>query len=123
MAASIFFAFGDPGVFSNPDPVPTLRYVWATETDPVDRIVDSPYFPGIIRSVVVRSGPERVGEWVTERRDLVADYASAFGGQPEGKVEIVALFTDSDHGKDRIEAFYAWARARCTEEPGFSIFD
>ncbi len=115
VAASVFFAFGDPGLFANPDPVPTLRYAWATETNPAGSVIDSPYFPGVIRTLVVRSGPEGLGTWVTERRDLVADYRTVFGEAPEADVEIVALFTDSDHGETAVTARYAWARALCTE--------
>lgn len=123
VAASIFFAFGDPGALTNPDQVPTLRYAWATETNPVDDIVDSPYFPGIIRTLVVRSGRDDLGTWVTERRNLVEDYELAFGETPEDRVEIVAIFTDSDHGNGAAVAQYRWARMLCSEEPeGPSIF-
>ncbi|MEO1315571.1 MAG: DUF3047 domain-containing protein [Pseudomonadota bacterium] len=124
MAAAIFVAFGDPGVFSNPDPVPTIRYVWATGTDAKGAVVPSPYFPASIRSVVVRSGEIGVGEEVTERRDLLSDYAAAFGGKPEDDVEVFALFIDSDHGKDPLEARFVSARALCLEQPeAASIFD
>ncbi len=117
VSASLIVAFGDPGVFANPDPVPTLRYVWATETNPPGTVVDSPYFSGVLRSIPVRSGPERLGEWVTERRNLVADYERAFGEPPESDIEVVALFTDSDHGGERVTARYRWARSLCTEAP------
>lgn len=123
VAASLIVAFGDPGVFANPDPVPTLRYVWATTANAVGEVVESPYFPEALRTVVVRSGAEGVGQWFTERRDLRADYERAFGEPPEDRIEVIALFTDSDHGSDRVEAFYRWARVLCTapEEPP-SIF-
>lgn len=117
VAASIFFAFGDPGTFSNPDPVPTLRYVWSTETNPVGEIVASPYFPASLKSVVVRSGPDGLGDWQSERRDLRADFEAAFGEAPPEPVRIVALFTDNDHLELPAKAFYANARALCTEEP------
>lgn len=123
VAASIILAFGDPGSFLNPDPVPTLRYVWATDANPTETVIDSPYYPGTLRSLVVRSGPERLGGWVTERRDLAADYEAAFGEAPSDDIEVVALFTDSDHGGDRVEAFYRAGRAMCLEAPeGPSIF-
>jgi len=117
MAASIFFAFGDPGVLTNPREVPTLRYVWATEDDAAESVHESPYFPGIIRSLVVRSGATDVGSWVTERRDLLADFARVFGGQPEEPVRVIALYTDSDHGETRVEALYRSATSLCLEAP------
>ncbi|MEM7497291.1 MAG: DUF3047 domain-containing protein [Pseudomonadota bacterium] len=124
MAAAIFVAFGDPGVFSNPDPVPTLRYVWSTSNEPKGTVVASPYFPATLRSVVVRSGPADVGTVVTERRDLLADFEAAFGGEPEDRIEVLALFIDSDHGEEPLEAHFLGARALCIEEPEApSIFD
>lgn len=123
VAASIFFAFGDPGAFTNPDQVPTLRYAWATETNPVGDVVDSPYFPGIIRTVVVRSGRDDLGNWVTERRNLVEDFEFAFGEAPDSRIEIVAIFTDSDHGNGAAVALYRQAEMLCSEAPeGPSIF-
>lgn len=116
MAASIFFAFGDPGSLTLPRPVPTLRYVWATEANPAESVVESPYFP-VIRSLVVRSGAEGLGRTVTERRDLAADFEAAFGRPPDGPVEMIALYTDSDHGETPVEAWYLGARALCSEAP------
>jgi hypothetical protein len=122
MAASLLVFFGDPGSLSLPRPVPTLRYVWATATQRVGTVVDSPYLPGTLRSVVVRSGPDDLGRAVAERRDLVADFATAFGREPPEPARLVALFTDGDHGTGPVEAHYFGARALCAEAPaGASI--
>src|SRR5262245_13077892 len=56
VAASLFLFFGDPGLLINPNRVPTLRYVWTSAQTPVGAVVDSPYAPGIVRSLVVESG-------------------------------------------------------------------
>ena len=117
VAASVIFAFGDPGSLTNPDQVPTLRYAWATETNPVGEVVDSPYFPGILRTLVVRNGRDDLGTWVEERRNLRADYQLAFGEPPEDVVEVFALFTDSDHDNGASIAHYRSAEALCTELP------
>ncbi|MDT8346109.1 MAG: DUF3047 domain-containing protein [Thermohalobaculum sp.] len=118
VAASIFFAFGDPGPLANPAPVPTLRYVWATAANPEGSVIDSPYFSGTLRSLVVRSGPAQLGTWVTERRNLRADFETAFGKPPPEPVRVMALFTDNDHLKTPVRSFYRSAQAWCTEEPG-----
>jgi len=117
VAASLFFVFGDPGALSNPRPVPTIRYAWSTAANPPGAIVDSPYFPGTLRSIVVRSGPDGLGAWVAERRDLRADYEAAFGTPPKEPVRVVALFTDNDHLKEPVRAMYLEASALCTELP------
>lgn len=117
VAASLMFFFGDPGSLALPKPVPTLRYVWAA-SEPVGAVIDSPNFSGTLRSLVVRSGPDALGRAVAERRDLAADYRTAFGEAPPGPVALVALFTDSDHGGRPVEAFYLDARAFCDGPTG-----
>jgi len=117
VAASLFFVFGNPGTLSNPRPVPTLRYVWSAETNPPGSIVDSPYFPETLRSIVVRSGPEGLGSWQTERRNLIDDYRAAFGASPDQPVQVIALFTDNDHLGQPLRSLYRSAIVWCTEEP------
>lgn len=113
VAASILLLFGDPGFLDDTDPVPTLRYVWANARHAPDTVIDNPYLPGTVRSIVVRSGAEGVGGWVAERRDVVADFERAFGRRPEQGIHAVALLTDNDQTKEPVEAYYGWARLRC----------
>ena len=47
VAASIFMMFGDPGLLSDPDPVPTLRYVWTNDKAVVNTVIENPYMPDI----------------------------------------------------------------------------
>jgi len=116
VAASVFVLFGDPGFLADPDPVPTLRYVWTNERLPAGTVVDNPYMPGIVRSLVVRSGSEHLGQWVLEHRDLTADYRLAFGRPPDAHVEAVALYTDNDQTAEPVTSYYEWIRAEC--DPG-----
>ena len=113
VAASLFLLFGDPGFFSNPDPVPTLRYVWTNDRVPKNAVIENPYMPSIVRNIVVQNGEERMGQWVTERRNIVADFERAFGKKPENPIEAFSLFTDNDQTKEPVEAYYAYARLLC----------
>ncbi len=115
VAASIFLLFGDPGFFALPDPVPTLRYVWTSAVHPVESVVDSPYLPGTVRSLVVRSGEQHLGEWVVESRDLLDDFRKAFGRAPDDDLYAVALFTDNDQTAQPVTAFYEWVELRCAQ--------
>ena len=117
VAASLFLAFGDPGSLSSPRPVPTVRYVWSTAANPVGSVVDSPYFPGTLRNLVIRSGAEDVGAWVTERRDLRDDYRLAFGEPPVEPIQAFALYTDNDQTEKPVRAYYRFARVLCSEAP------
>jgi len=123
VAASVMFVFGDPGTMLNPDRVPTLRYVWAAEDAPGDAVVDSPYFPGVLRSMIVRRGGAGAG-WVTERRNLRDDYRAAFGDAPSENVRVFALFSDNDHLGRPVTAYYLSARMLCSDLPrGASVLD
>ena len=79
VAASLYLLFGDPGFLSNPNPVPTLRYVWTTDRVERNAVIDNPYMTGIVRNVVVRTGSEQLGKWMTESRNIVEDFELAFG--------------------------------------------
>lgn len=114
VAASIFVMFGDPGSFAAPRPVPTLRYVWTTGRVPEETIIDSPYLPGVVRSIVVQGGIVSPLAWESERRDLVADFQAAFGGLPPDRVQAIAIFTDNDQTQEPVVAHYGAARLLCS---------
>ena len=125
VAASIFLLFGDPGFVFDPAPVPTLRYVWTNERIAVESVIDSPYMPGTVRSLVVQSGTRHAGQWTTQKRDLRRDFHTAFGYPPPGPVRAVAIFTDNDQTGEEVEAYYEWARVLCQPRAGglFHPFD
>jgi hypothetical protein len=113
VGASIFLLFGDPGFVFDPSPVPTLRYVWTNERVAVESVIDSPYMPGTVRSLVVRSGTYRGGQWTTQKRDVGRDFRTAFGYAPPDPVRAVAILTDNDQTGEDVEAYYEWARVLC----------
>jgi Protein of unknown function (DUF3047) len=108
-AAAIFLIFGRPSMTNRE--VPALAYVWASDSLPVGTVVASPRHPRSVRSVVVRSGGDRLGQWLHERRDVVEDFRKAFGRAPPPAVAVVALFTDNDQTGEPVEAYYGAIRA------------
>lgn len=113
VAASIFLLFGDPGVLNDPVSVPTLRYVWTNDRVIEDAVIESPYLPGIVHNLVVESGSRQLGTWVTERRDMAADFYRAFGHKPGDGVGAIAIFTDNDQTGQPALAHYGAARVLC----------
>ncbi len=81
----------------------SLNYIWATDY-PVDEPIPNP-FTGNAVMIAVRSGPEKVGRWVTERRDIAADFRAAFGEDPP-KAGALAVMTDTDQTGERAVAWY-----------------
>ncbi len=113
VAAALFLIFGHPGSVLSPNPVPTLRYVWTTQRETPGAIIDSPYMPGVVRSLVVRAGPAGLGAWHREQRDLLADFRRAFGHEPPEPVRAVAIFVDNDQTGQPVEAYFGSAEVTC----------
>lgn len=113
VAASVFLLFGDPGFLFDPKPVPTIRYVWTNADAEAGAVIDNPYLPGVVRSIVVQRGAVDGNTWVTERRNVLADYQKAFGQPPGAAIRAIVLFTDNDQTNEPVEAYYGAGHALC----------
>lgn len=116
VAASVFLLFGDPGMLFDPNPVPTLRYVWTNERQSLESVIDNPYLPGVVKSIVVRRGMIAGHTWMTERRNVIEDFTVAFGYAPTEPIQAVVLFTDNDQTKEPVEAYYGAGYMVCSPE-------
>jgi hypothetical protein len=82
-----------------------VLYVWDTtapvgarmEPDPLD------LFQRVL--IVVRSGPDRLGRWSTERRNVLEDYRRAFGEAPRG-VRLIGLESHSNDTRTRTAVLF-----------------
>lgn len=84
-------------------PTAALCYVW----DNKHRIgykAWSPYTQRL-RKIVLQSGPGHVGEWMTESRDVYADFREAFGFDAPA-VTSIAIGNDSDNTNERVTAWF-----------------
>lgn len=84
-------------------PYATLMYVWCNKRPP-GTVVASPRTDRI-RTIVVESGPARLGQWLDYKRNIRADFERAFGEAP-GALVGVAIMTDSDNTKSTANAWY-----------------
>jgi len=84
-------------------PIAALNYVWDASA-PEGTVVDNAY-TDFAKMIVVRSGPQAVGTWVEERRNLYEDYKRAFGGEPP-MIKGVAIMTDTDDTGEAAGAYY-----------------
>jgi hypothetical protein len=84
-------------------PYATLMYIWANDL-PRETLLRNAH-TGRVRMIVVGSGTQRLGEWVTVRRNLLEDYRRAFGEEPWDVVAI-GVMTDSDNTRSRARAYY-----------------
>ncbi len=84
-------------------PIGALNYIWETKT-PVGTIVENAY-TDFAQMIVVESGPQKVGVWVDEERNIYDDYKKAFGEEPP-MINGVAIMTDTDNTGERAVAYY-----------------
>jgi len=80
-----------------------INYIWA------NRLAKGKSAPNAFASnakmVAVESGNEKAGQWLTEERDLRADYRTLFGADPQ-EAEAIAIMTDTDNTGGSAEAWY-----------------
>ncbi len=98
--ARLFVVF-DPDGFG--PKTEAICYVWAAN-EPVGAIYVNPYFDRVAM-IVVESGNQRAGQWVTEERDLVWDHWNAFGKPPK-TVSTVAIMVDTDDTDSEATAWF-----------------
>jgi hypothetical protein len=84
-------------------PIGALNYIWDGRTA-AGTIVDNAY-TGFVKMIVVRSGPQAVGTWVDEERNIYEDYRKAFDEEPP-MINGVAIMTDTDNTKEAATAYY-----------------
>jgi hypothetical protein len=84
-------------------PIAALNYIWDTKT-PIGTIVENAY-TDFAQMVVVESGMQKVGRWVSEQRNIYEDYKQAFGEEPP-LMNGVAIMTDTDNTKEQATAYY-----------------
>lgn len=66
-----------------------------------------------VKAIVVESGAQQIGNWLTEKRNVVEDYRMLFGESPEQAVAI-RMQINSQHTKSVAETF--WRTIRFTSE-------
>lgn len=81
----------------------TLVYVWASEQPRGSHWPNA--FTDNARVIAVRSGDEKAGRWLTEARNVRADYRQLFGEEID-TADAVAIMTDTDNSGQSAVAWY-----------------
>ena len=96
-AAQLFLAFSNRK---------TIAYIWDT-TAPAGSVEDVSGIPFVsIKTVVVRSGLDDAGRWITETRNVCDDYKTFFGEEPPVLAGI-RIQINSQHTASSGESFFA----------------
>lgn len=83
-------------VFGHLPFINTIKYIWS-DTLPVGATFTSPTASNT-KIIVIRSGRAQINTWVTEKRDVFADYRQLFGEKEKDPVAAgIVILTDSDN--------------------------
>ncbi|WP_376694820.1 DUF3047 domain-containing protein [Wenzhouxiangella sp. EGI_FJ10305] len=80
-----------------------INYVWAS-AQPAGATWENA-FAGQFMMVAIRSGKERLGEWVTEQRNVLEDFRQLHDLEPES-IDALAIMTDCDNAGQPATAWY-----------------
>jgi hypothetical protein len=99
-AARVFIAFD---TFIGPPR--SLNYMWANE-EKVGEVLSHP-LSGRTQLIMVESGNTRAGGWISEERNVTADWKKAFGQKAMPKIIGIGVLTDGDSLGCKLTADYA----------------
>ena len=80
-----------------------INYIWASRLPKGHSIPNA--FTGNAILIAVESGSNRTGQWITEQRDILADYRQVFGEEPPN-AGAIAIMTDADNTGRTATAWY-----------------
>jgi hypothetical protein len=92
-----------------------IQYIWASHL-PMGRIFDHPAERDC-KILVLESGEEKAGQWVSERRNIHRDFKEAFHIDPPG-VTAIGIQTDTDHSNEQVIAWYSEPTLTPSTRPG-----
>ena len=80
-----------------------MNYIWANKLPKGESIANA--YTASAMMVAVQSGSENNGKWLSEKRDILADYRELFGAEP-GAASAIAIMTDTDDTGEEAVAWY-----------------
>ena len=84
-----------------------INYVWSSEQPQGETWENA--FASQFQMVAIQSGEEKLGQWITERRDVRADFRQLHGMDLD-TVDALAIMTDCDNAGQQATAWYGPAR-------------
>jgi hypothetical protein len=84
-------------------PVAALCYVWDQNSSAGLSLPNA--YTGTVQMIVVENGATALDTWISESRDVYADYRDAFGGQPPS-VNSVIVGVDTDNTGEAVTTWF-----------------
>jgi hypothetical protein len=89
-------------IYGEYPPHSSINYIWANKKYP-ERILPNPY-TAKTRMILVQKGPERAGQWIEEKANVLEDYRKAFGKEPPAEASI-AVMSDADNTGEKATGY------------------
>jgi len=80
-----------------------VGYLWENKAPRLTTGVSPAW--GRTRLIVLQSGPENIGKWMQEKRNVYDDYKALFEKEPP-KTSLISIFINSQHTESRAECYY-----------------
>ena len=80
-----------------------VGYIWENKTPKGLKVTSQK--SSNTRYIVLESGPEKLGQWIEEERNVYEDYIALFGDEPP-RAGGITLMIDSDDTESRAESFF-----------------
>ncbi len=93
-------------------PLATLSYVWASQPTS-DPFFENPYTERA-KMIPLRSGTEKIGRWVEEEVNILADYRRVFGEDPPESASL-AIMNDSDNTGETAVSYVDFIEVRSAD--------
>lgn len=84
-------------------PYATIQYIWENKLPP-ETVLDHAK-TSRAKMLVVESGPQRLGQWLSFQRNVKQDFERLFG-EPPGPIIFVGVMTDSNATESHTSAYY-----------------
>ena len=97
-AAQIYVAFGTFKLTAK-----IVGYLWENKAPKLTTGVSPAWSK--TRLIVLESGPEKIGKWVCEKRNIYNDYKDLFQKEPS-EAKLISLYINSQHTKSRAESYF-----------------
>ena len=97
-AAQIYIAFGTFRLTAK-----IVGYLWENKVPKLTTGVSPAWSK--TRLIVLESGPEKIGKWVFEKRNIYDDYKELFEKEPSG-ANLISLYINSQHTKSSAESYF-----------------
>jgi hypothetical protein len=80
-----------------------VGYIWETSAPKMAKVTSQK--SSNTRYIVLQSGPENLGKWVTETRNVYEDYKTLFGEEPP-EIGGITIMIDSDDTNSSAESYF-----------------